>query len=274
MFILDLNERQRRMLLPAATVLLAVLYALVLRPLARKASELDAPLESDWRRLAIALGRSNATQLDFAAFAGNLRDTRTALDVLRAAARRATARIAIPERLRDHLDMPFQLVDYQYEQHRLADEIEAAAKALKVQLADGVLAGFPEHTADLQQPELLWAGLEFAQHAVRAALSNQVTAIHSLRVPSGFASQPATNGDLSLVEVPVEMELSGPAPGVTRFLELLPLRAGETQAAGLPDLGPDKPVLFIDRLLLRRENPEQADQVHVWVRLIGFLPRP
>ena len=36
---------------------------------------------------------------------------------------------------------------------------------------------------------------------------------------------------------------------------------------------PDKPALFIDRLIIKKQAPEKPDEVRVWMRLIGFVLR-
>jgi hypothetical protein len=53
----------------------------------------------------------------------------------------------------------------------------------------------------------------------------------------------------------------------------LPLRANEIQAAGLPEAPADKPPLFVDRLIMQKQSPDKADEVHVWLRAVGFVLR-
>jgi hypothetical protein len=53
----------------------------------------------------------------------------------------------------------------------------------------------------------------------------------------------------------------------------LPLRADELRAAGLPEAPVDKPPLFVDRLIIRKQSPDKPDEVRVWLRVVGFVLR-
>ena len=45
------------------------------------------------------------------------------------------------------------------------------------------------------------------------------------------------------------------------------------RAAGLPEAPLDKPVLFIDRLVVRKQSPDKPDEVRVSLRAVGFVLR-
>lgn len=273
MSILGLNERQRRLLIPAAGVVLAGFFFLGYQPLARRTASLDAPLENTWRKLALTLGDSNATTLDFAAIAENLDRTRASVAILAASRQQALRRIEPGQTLRQRLTEPFLLVEFQNEVQQQLNDLQALARKNKVTLAPAVAAGFPEHTADLSQPELLWAELAVINDALTLAINSRVTAIQSVSLPGQPSERPVGSLVARLQEVPVQIELSGPMPAVTRFLESLPLRPAEAEAAGLAALPADKPALFIDRILLRKEAPERPDQVGLLVRVTGFFHR-
>jgi hypothetical protein len=57
------------------------------------------------------------------------------------------------------------------------------------------------------------------------------------------------------------------------LVKCLPLRADEIRAAGLPEAPADKPALFVDRLIIQKQSPDKADEVHVWLRAVGFVLR-
>jgi len=265
-------ETRRRSLLPLLAVGLAGLYLFVFLPLGRKAASLDAPLNQSWRRLAAALGQTNATQLDFVALTNQLHETRAALVVFDNARKQARARIELDEALRARLAEPFQLVDYNFESGRKMDELLRLAGAQKVALEPGVFAGFPDQRADMNEPSLLWAELRFLDCLLTTAINAKVATIHS--VEAALPSGPSTNNVAgTFAELPVQLELTGSAASVGRFLQTLPLREVEIRAAGLPESPTNKPALFIDRIALRKQSPEKPDEVRLALRAVGFVLR-
>jgi hypothetical protein len=273
MSILDLPERKRRLIIPALGFLLALCYLFILQPMVRNAGELDAPLDTTWRRLAVTLGRSNATTLSFAAITHELSETRRALEVAETAHQRLTTRIQLGEDIRARLREPFRLVDYQDERQRLIEDLTKLAKTRQVAIAPAVFAGFPEHTADVREPALLWAELTFVQHLLTSALNSQVSVLHALTVPLALTNAPPSEEPLPLLEVPVHLEFTALMPNARRFLASLPLRTEEIKAAGLPPAATNKPALFVDRLLVRKQSPDKPDEVRVWLRAVGYAPR-
>jgi hypothetical protein len=265
-------ETRRRSLLPLLVAGLVGLYLFVFLPLGRKAASLDEPLNQSWRRLANALGQTNATQLDFVALTNQLQETRAALVVFDAARKQASARIELDDELRARLAEPFQLVDYHYESGRKMDNLSRLARERKVALEPGVFAGFPDQRADMNEPSLLWAELQFLDCLVTSAINAKVATIHSVEasLPSGpFAS----NGAGNFAELPVQIELTGTTANVGKFLQTLPLREAEIRAAGLPAAPTNKPALFIDRISLLKQSPEKPDEVRLALRAVGFVLR-
>jgi hypothetical protein len=41
----------------------------------------------------------------------------------------------------------------------------------------------------------------------------------------------------------------------------------------LAEAPPEKPALFIDRLVIKKQSPDKPDEVRVWMRLVGFVLR-
>lgn len=265
-------ETRRRSLLPLLAAGLVGLYLFVFLPLGRKADSLDEPLNQSWRRLAAALGQTNATQLDFVALTNQLHETRAALVIFDNARKQARTRIELDEELRARLAEPFQLVDYNYESGRKMDDLSRLARAQSVALEPGVFAGFPDQRADMNEPSLLWAELRFLDCLLTAAINAKVATIHSVAaaLPS---SPPNNNGAGTFAELPVQIELTGTAANVGRFLQTLPLREAEIRAAGLPESPTNKPALFIDRIALRKQTPEKPDEVRLALRAVGFVLR-
>ena len=167
----------------------------------------------------------------------------------------------------------FQLVDYENERSRQLDELSNLAKQQQVAVEPAVFAGFPEHTADVKQPALLWAALSLTEGLLRTALQCKVAAIHSLEVPPVLTNAPPTNGTERLAEIPLQVEFTASAASAARLVQCLPLRADEIRAAGLPEAPADKPALFVDRLIMQKQSPDKPDEVHVWLRAVGFVLR-
>ena len=110
-------------------------------------------------------------------------------------------------------------------------------------------------------------------HSSGLLLQCKVAAIHSLEVPLALTNEPPTNTTLLLTEIPLQIELTGSSTSVLKLLQNLPLRADEMRAAGLTNAPPDKAPLFIDRLVLKKQSPENPDEVRLSLRAVGFVLR-
>jgi hypothetical protein len=266
-------ETRRRSILPLLAGALAAGYLFVFVPLGRKAGSLDVPLEKSWRRLAAALGPTNALKLDFVSLTNQFSETRAALTAFETARKQAQGRVELGETLRAQLSVPFLLVDYDNEAGRQRGTLERLAKQQGVGLEANLFAGFPQQTADVREPSLLWAELAFLDSLLTTAINAKVTTIHSVAAPLPLTNAPPTNGVRSFAELPVQIELTGPIQNVARFLQTLPLRAEEIRTAGLPEAPTNKPALFMDRLVLRKQSPDKPDEVRVVLRAVGFVLR-
>jgi hypothetical protein len=266
-------ETRRRLILPLLAGLLFAGYLFAFLPLSRKAASLDAPLDQAWRKLAGAMGQSNALRLDFFSITNQFRETRSALTAFEQARQEARRRAELDDTLRARLAAPFQLVDYDNEAGRLMGALARLARQKNVALEPPAFAGWPVQTADMKEPALLWAELAFIESLFTTALNAQVTTIHSVTAPSPLTNAPPTNGVRSLVELPVQFEFTGTAASVGKFLQTVPLRAAEIAAAGLPESPTNKPALFIDRLVVRKQSPEKPDELRVSLRALGFVFR-
>jgi len=266
-------ESQRCSIIPLLGAGLVAVYLFIFTPLSGDVERLDPPLQQAWRELAATLGQTNAVRLNFAAITNQLEDTRQAIAALETARKQAGLRVDPGETVRAHMSEPFQLVDYDNEVGRRVNELARLARQNKVIVEPAVFAGFPEQTADIKEPELLWAELSFIDCLLTSAINCEVAAIHSLSTPLLLTNPPPTNAVRTLVELPVQLELTGPAPNVARFLQSLPLRGDELKAAGLPEALTNKPALFIDRLVLRKQSPDKRDEVRLSLRAVGFIFR-
>lgn len=264
-------ETQRRSILPLLVGALGAVYLFVFMPLDRKDRSLDSPLTQSWRQLAAALGQTNALNLDFVNLTNQHNETRAALTVFETARKQALARVELDGDLRAQIGMPFLLVEYKKEAGRRIDALARLAKQENVVLEPSVLAGFPEQSSDMEAPALLWAEMAFLDSLLTTAIHAKVTTIHFITAQMPLTHAAPANSGRSLAELPMQIELMGPTHNVARFLQTLPLRGDEIKAAGLPEAPTNKPALFIDRLVLRKQSPEKTDEVRVLLRVVGFV---
>ena len=167
----------------------------------------------------------------------------------------------------------FALVEYENERSKQLEELGNLAKQAQVAVEPAVFASFPGHTADVKQPSLLWAALSLTDTLLLTALQCKVTAIHSLEVPPVLTNSPPTNSTERLAEIPLQLEFTASAASAVRLLQCLPLRADEIRAAALPEAPADKPPLFVERLVVQKQSADKPDEVHVWLRAVGYVLR-
>jgi hypothetical protein len=266
-----LREYQRRCLIPLGAIGLAAYYLMVFVPVKHRAESLDVPLRQSWQKLAASLEQTNALAIDFLHVTNQLGETRQALAILDTARQKATARFELPPALRARLNAPFELVDFQNERSKELDELMRVGKEKQVTVEAPVFSGFPEHTADLRQPALLWPALAFANNLLHSAIDCKIEALHALEVPVALTNNPAASGAEQLVQIPIEMEFSSSFENAWKLARLLPLRAEEARAAGFTNAPADKPVLLIDRLFVKKQSPEKPDEARIFLRAVGYV---
>jgi hypothetical protein len=270
---LPFSHHQRRGLVPLVGLALAAYYLLVMLPLSRRAARLDQPLHKAWQKLSASLGQTNATTIDFLHITNQLNATRLALVTLENARQQATARLQLGRAVRARMQADFVNANYDNERAQVLTDLSSLAKKQHAVVEPAVFAGFPEYTSDVQQPSLLWAALSMTDNLLQTALQCGVGTIQSLVVPPVLTNPPPTNATALLAEIPLQVEFTGSATSVTRLLQCLPLRADEIREAGLPAAPPDKPPLFVDRLIVQKQSPDKPDEVHVLLGVVGFVLR-
>ncbi|HEV2209153.1 MAG TPA: hypothetical protein VG167_10290 [Verrucomicrobiae bacterium] len=264
------REYRRRAWLPLSLSVLTLYYFLVLLPIDRRCARLDKPLQNAWRAL---VGPTNSATVDFRQITNQLADTRQAVASLETAKSKVTAHLELPDALRNRLAAPFQLVDYQNERSQQIDQLDALAKQQKITVDPAVFTSFPEHTADIEDPSLLWASLAFTDNLLDLAVRCKVEAIHSLDAPVVLTNSTSSDAFPRWTALPIQVEFTASATNALRLLQALPLSADELRATGLADPVPGKVPLFIDRLIIRKESADKLDYVRVWVRALGFVSR-
>ena len=270
---IPLKECQRHGIVPLAGLGLAIYYLFVMLPLARQARSLDEPVRRAWQKLSVSLDLTNATTFDFLHITNQLNETRQAWLILENAKQQATVRLQLGAALRPRMQAEFALVEYANERSKLVEELGTLAKQDKVAVEPAVFANFPESTADIKQPSLLWAALSLTDGLLRTAIRSKVSAIHSLDLPPVLTNASPVNSLERLAEIPLQLEFTCTAGNFDRLLRALPLRAEEIRAAGLPEAPADKPALYLDRLVVQKQSAEKTDEVHAWLRVVGFVLR-
>ena len=202
-------------------------------------------------------------------------ETRQALLILENAKQQATARLQLGAAVRAKMHADFVLVEYENERSKQLERAEQPRQdKQQVAIDPAVFASFPEHTADVKQPTLLWAALSFTDSLLRDRAPVQSHRHPSLEVPPVLTNAPPSQRHCErLAEIPLHLEFTGSATSADKLLQCLPLRADEIRAAGLPEAPADKPVLFIDRLVVQKQSADKPDEVHVWLRAVGFVLR-
>lgn len=273
---LPMATQQRLMIL--VVIALAMAYLGVLRPLARRVLDEDTPLRQlrqDLTQATLEAGLPRGT--DFAALSNRLSALRSAYAGFTTAEREALPRLDPPPELQRRLEEPFQFVEFLNESQRRVEQLTSLAQSAKVKLTPGLARGFPSYQADLATPELLWVQLAVIHRVVRTAIQAGVTEIREISVAPLPLAIPATEPGSSLPppsaagppspdpwhHLRLHLSASGSVDALVRLLLGLALTPEELEALRLPaDLG-ERPALFLDHLLLRREQVESAEQAEL-----------
>jgi hypothetical protein len=265
------REYQRGAVVPLAGLVLAGYYLLVFLPLAHRADAIGDSLMRHWGQLTNVLDQTNAVALDFQRITNQLQDTRQALAQLHEARKQAAARFDLGPDLRAKMKAPFQNVEFEKDRGRKKDDLSNLAKQQEVVLEPAVLEGFPEYTSDVQQPALLWPALSLVDGLLVMAVQCKVTAICALESPLVFTNVPPLDSAGRVAQIPFQLEIIGTAANVLRLVQSLPLRGEELRAAGFTNGPPGKLPLLLDRLIIKKQSPDNPDELRVALRVVGFV---
>src|SRR6266481_1805412 len=265
---------KRRSIIPLAGLGLVAYYFLVLAPLWRRAEGLNAPLQTAWQRLAASLDQTNATAIDFLHITNQLAETRHAIALLENDKQKVAARLELSAAVRGKMSQPrFENYDYSRSRIEQIDDTSSLTKQCQVTVDPAVFAGFPEYTTEMKQPMFLWAALSLVDSLLTTALQCRVSVIHSLEVPVALTNEPPASTPAPVIEIPLQIEMTGSAASLLKLLQNLPLRADEMRAAGFVEGVTNKAPLFIERLIMKKQAPDKPDEVRVSLRAVGFVLR-
>ncbi|MBL9137020.1 MAG: hypothetical protein JNK85_14205 [Verrucomicrobiales bacterium] len=257
-------------------VVLASAYLAVLRPLAARVDQEENPiagLREDLAKATLEAGLPRGT--DFFTLSNRLSELRAASSAFSAAERESLPRLEHPSEIRNRLEEPFQLVEFLNESQRRLEELAAQAQAGRVTLTPGLPRGFPRYQPELAHPELLWIQLATVNRVIKTAIRAGVREVGEVSVeplplqepaevgplpPPGFSPAPATN---AWTVLRVHVTTVGTMDALGKLLVALSLSPEELKRTGLSEDLAARPALFIDQLLLRRNQLEAAEQAQL-----------
>ena len=251
---------------------LALYYFLAFRPLSRRVEALDGPLGDVRQELGnVNLEGSGIHDLDLGQIKKAQETLKASLTATEKVGQMIAARVELEPEIRAKLKEQFLLIDFQNERQKRIEQLTALAKTQQVTLDAAALAGFPEHKAEMKEPNLLWAELSIIHHILTAAINSKVGTVKNISVLPIQPYRAAGGTEVYLEEIPVRVELIAPQESAANFLLALPLRAEEMKTAGLPECRPGKPALFLDKLMLRKQTPEKPVEVNLDAVVCGFV---
>lgn len=258
-----------------ATVLLGFYYKLWFQPLVRETAAQDNELVTLWNKLVSSNEQVRACAgLSMENHRQRVAELRTALANLQAVQRLIRERMVICAATKAKMDQSWQLIDFQIERLQDAGALLRLAKEHGVTIEPAALAGLPEYTVDLPEPRLLWPRLDMALQLLTCAIQSKVASIRNLnQLPPSSYPDP-TRETPALEEIAMRIELVGSTESITRFLKSLPCHGNSLTAMGFSGAVTNKPVFFVDRLIVRKYAPDRPGDVQLEARVCSFVPWP
>ncbi|MCC7374530.1 MAG: hypothetical protein IT581_07725 [Verrucomicrobiales bacterium] len=257
-------------------IVLTAIYLAVLRPLAARVELEDGPIAGLRESLAKATLEAGLPRgTDFATLSNRLSELRAASSAFSTAERESLPRLEHPPEVRNRLEEPFQLVEFLNESQRRLEELAAQAQAGRVTLTPGLPRGFPRYQPELARPELLWIQLATVNRVIRTAIRAGVKEVTEVSVnplpqqeplevgpvpPPGMVPQPSTN---AWTVLRVHLTTVGSMDALGKLLVALSLSPEELKRTGMSEELASRPALFIDQMLLRRNQLEAAEQAQL-----------
>ncbi|MGC8742750.1 MAG: hypothetical protein ACP5T0_02580 [Verrucomicrobiia bacterium] len=253
------------------TVLLLFYTFAIYIPLRNWVESANRPIENSWKELIkkfpLSLNNEGVNLKPLEESLKTLEETRARLESLKLNIAQQTS---FPKEVLEKLKQPFQLVDYQNERQLRQEELQAAASSNNVTIYPGVLVNYPEYSSDLKNPELLWAYLAMTQEALLTAVDCHIVSINSLNVKPVRSLNYDEKTNALPTEINFRLSISGSSHSILKFLTLLPQKhnAGDSKEISIKL---NKPELYIDRILLKKEGIDEPDMVMADLRICGFV---
>jgi len=277
---MNLRTSTLQQILLLAVLALAIAYVSMLRPLVRRAGDADGPnneLRDKLTAATLAAGLPKGTS--FNALSNRLETLRAASEAFANAVRETLPRLEHPPEVRARLEEPFQLVEFLNESQRRLEELASLAQATRGTLTPGLPRGFPRYQPEVARPELLWVQLATVNRLIRTALKSGLRDVREVSVeplpliepveaPPNVpllppVAAPPANATNRWATVRVHLTAVGNVDAIGKLLLALALTPDELKRTGLPDDLAGRPALFLDRLLIRRNQLDAAEQAQL-----------
>jgi hypothetical protein len=256
----------------AAALVLSGLYFLLYRPLSQRVASLDDTLKSAWQKLVnrtapypaidgIHLEDVRRTQLlAEKGFAGMNRT-----------ARMIRGKIEFPREVRDKLRQPFELYDFHESRLQMIASARQQAEAKKCNLAPEVYANYPDFISGNEKFNLLWSQLNIYHQVVQSAITSGFSSIKSLKMAGDLTHPPLEADNSVLEEHCVRIEAEGTMDATAKFLFSIPLQGKECKDLGLLEALPNKPALYLHRIIVKAGGAPNDARLEAVVS--GFINR-
>ncbi len=261
----------RRVSATVALVVIALYYAAVFRPLARKEQDQVEPVSRAQAQLRVAASNNPAISgLSLEGLARLNRSLQASLTNTALARELMERRFVMEPVIATNLGRTFQLIDYQNERLNRGDRLINLAGERKVRITPAVTAGLPEFTVENPVPGLLWGQLAFMDGILRAGVECRLQSIEDVRMSAPVDHTATTNAAVRLMELPLRVDVVGTADTLSRWLSLVLLDRDERAALNLPAVD-GLPATGLHRILARKETTEQPGLIRVTAEFSGFL---
>ena len=247
-------------------------YFLVLIPLDKKVQALNTPLQLSWTRLGDSI---NTNKLGGALDIHAMNELTSSMESTFASFTDAEAnlisRVLLPEETQAKMEQSFQLVEYENALVALEVFLKKSAAEKTISVGDEVFKGLPRHDVAVEEPRLLWAGLAFANYLLSLAIECQLDSILRFEsLPPQLTEDASISKRNRLHRSRFSMSVQCDMAEAQQFLAALPLRGDEAESLELPMVHPEKPALYIERLLLKKTPKGSANQVMLDLVVNGF----
>ncbi len=257
----------------AGTVGLTICYLLAFRPLSSRSASLDKSLQEAWSKLAaINVRYQGNVGMDLDTVKNSHLLAEKMERAMKRVSTRVRQRIALDHEMREKLRQPFLLLDFEERRQRMIDELRQQASEKGVTLDSSISSAFPIFGSASESGDTLWAQLAIFDQVLRTAVGTSPTAIKSaVLLPTKKYPADDTN-QAFLQEFPVRIRMSGAMETVLNFLMSLPLLPDEVRQLHLPPVTPNKPALFLERLILKSARPD-PNEVELEAVVSGLVSR-
>lgn len=253
------NLKRCYLLLVVGWTVAVVYFFAVTFPLVRRERELNRMLTAATQQLADAGHGMNSREV-----LENIEQIEADIAAFSKIAGDEGRRMRFPPEIRELLESPFQLLDYDYRKFLVIDTIRSLSNARGVALFPEWEQRFP--LPGTEEPWLVWARLTMMDQILRTAIDAGVSSIDGIQI---LPTASRADGE-GFHSVSLQIRLTGEMAAVQTFLTVLPLHDAELEALGLASAVDIKSSFFLDRFILRKSSPDHPGEVSLECVANGF----